>query len=27
MSYVDLYLIHWPVPAHDRYAETWRAFT
>jgi 2,5-diketo-D-gluconate reductase A len=26
MSYVDLYLIHWPVPAHDRYAETWRAF-
>jgi 2,5-diketo-D-gluconate reductase A len=27
MAYVDLYLIHWPVPAHDRYAETWRAFT
>jgi 2,5-diketo-D-gluconate reductase A len=26
LSYVDLYLIHWPVPAHDRYAETWRAF-
>jgi 2,5-diketo-D-gluconate reductase A len=24
--YIDLYLIHWPVPAHDRYAETWRAF-
>jgi 2,5-diketo-D-gluconate reductase A len=23
--YVDLYLIHWPVPAHDRYVETWRA--
>ncbi|HEV3045763.1 MAG TPA: aldo/keto reductase [Solirubrobacteraceae bacterium] len=23
---VDLYLIHWPVPAHDRYADTWRAF-
>jgi len=26
MSYVDLYLIHWPVPARDRYVETWRAF-
>jgi 2,5-diketo-D-gluconate reductase A len=26
MSHVDLYLIHWPVPAHDLYAETWRAF-
>jgi diketogulonate reductase-like aldo/keto reductase len=26
MSFVDLYLIHWPVPAHDRYVETWRAF-
>ncbi|HEX4035591.1 MAG TPA: aldo/keto reductase [Solirubrobacteraceae bacterium] len=25
--YIDLYLIHWPVPANDRYAETWRAFT
>ena len=23
--YVDLYLIHWPVPARDRYVETWRA--
>lgn len=22
---VDLYLIHWPVPAADRYVETWRA--
>ena len=26
MEHVDLYLIHWPVPAHDRYVETWRAF-
>jgi 2,5-diketo-D-gluconate reductase A len=23
---VDLYLIHWPVPAYDRYVETWQAF-
>jgi 2,5-diketo-D-gluconate reductase A len=23
---VDLYLIHWPVPAADRFVETWRAF-
>jgi 2,5-diketo-D-gluconate reductase A len=26
MSHVDLYLIHWPVPIHDRYVETWKAF-
>jgi len=26
MGYVDLYLIHWPVPSQDRFVETWRAF-
>ncbi|WP_435156921.1 aldo/keto reductase [Amycolatopsis sacchari] len=25
-DYVDLYLIHWPLPARDRYVETWQAF-
>ncbi|MDT0266421.1 aldo/keto reductase [Streptomyces sp. DSM 44915] len=25
LDYVDLYLIHWPAPAHDLYVESWKA--
>jgi 2,5-diketo-D-gluconate reductase A len=25
LDVVDLYLVHWPLPAHDRYVEAWRA--
>jgi 2,5-diketo-D-gluconate reductase A len=27
LGYVDLFLIHWPMPRNDDYAETWHAMT
>jgi 2,5-diketo-D-gluconate reductase A len=26
LDHIDLYLIHWPVPARDLFMDTWRAF-
>ncbi|GAA2350869.1 aldo/keto reductase [Streptomyces cuspidosporus] len=26
LEYVDLYLIHWPLPEVDKYVDTWKAF-
>jgi len=27
LDYIDLYLIHWPVPSRNLYVETWQALT
>ena len=26
LDYVDMLMIHWPVPSQDKYVDTWRAF-
>jgi 2,5-diketo-D-gluconate reductase A len=26
LGYIDLYLIHWPMPRNDRYVDAWRTF-
>jgi len=26
IGYLDLYLIHWPLPMYDQYADSWKAF-